>query len=556
MMASLFYENFKDARQWLGGNNKALSLIIQSDPLGQMGSVGSWQSLTDRPDTFSNVIYNSYKSYSITFDYLGLPKNNQVAVNLGCVLSISDGGSLTDSTVAYSGAVKNSIPPTCPSNLIGPSDWNDQCGRGPQFYQKHSSFIFLENNANWQHYSIAFTATSSSIRVALADFVYANYPESGLAGDCYFANLLVTDSYGPSPFIATANPENFRAISVDILNMDANSVSYTNSNAAVTINLASNISLGGFAAGDKLVNIVNIIGSNYGDKLLGNNFDNTLSGGDGDDQLTAGRGRDTLIGGEGADKFIITTEITTATVQDFQINADVIDLRLFPNFYSFSSIKEASIYSNGNTNVNLGSGKALILSNTNHNDLNENNFNLNTLAPTLTPTNMPSPSPSIVPTTAFPSFAPTTSIPTVQPTTSSPTTPSPTTEPSTSTPTVQPTTSSPTTSSPTIAPTTSPPTLSPTTAFPTYDPTARPTETPISSVNPTISPTHADSSTNNNIADFLETAKFAAIIVGPIIGFASLALGVYKLFKVKPVGTPKAYNFHCCVKYAPALMRK
>jgi Ca2+-binding RTX toxin-like protein len=76
---------------------------------------------------------------------------------------------------------------------------------------------------------------------------------------------------------------------------------YGRSNAAVSINLASNSHSGGHAAGDILTSIEAVVGSNYADTLIGNASDNVLDGGLGNDMLRGGDGDDTLIGGDGND---------------------------------------------------------------------------------------------------------------------------------------------------------------------------------------------------------------------------------------------------------------
>ena len=59
-----------------------------------------------KPDSYSSVITNNYKSFTLNFDYLGKPLDQTISVNLGCIISISDGGSLTDLTIAYAAAIK------------------------------------------------------------------------------------------------------------------------------------------------------------------------------------------------------------------------------------------------------------------------------------------------------------------------------------------------------------------------------------------------------------------------------------------------------------------
>lgn len=78
-------------------------------------------------------------------------------------------------------------------------------------------------------------------------------------------------------------------------------VSYENSTAAVNVNLNEGTASGGFAAGDTLVSIENIIGSAFNDVLVGDNNDNQLFGGAGDDLLIGLEGANFFDGGAGAD---------------------------------------------------------------------------------------------------------------------------------------------------------------------------------------------------------------------------------------------------------------
>ena len=81
----------------------------------------------------------------------------------------------------------------------------------------------------------------------------------------------------------------------------ADTVSYAGSAASVTVTLVTGMAYGGDAAGDVLVEVENIEGSAYGDRLYGDRDANWLSGGDGVDELNGGGGNDVLEGGAGAD---------------------------------------------------------------------------------------------------------------------------------------------------------------------------------------------------------------------------------------------------------------
>ncbi len=82
---------------------------------------------------------------------------------------------------------------------------------------------------------------------------------------------------------------------------------YSGSTSGVKINLGSvkngySLGLGGYAAGDQLQGVENIVGTAQGDILTGDGLDNALSGGLGDDSLSGGGGKDTVLGGDGMDR--------------------------------------------------------------------------------------------------------------------------------------------------------------------------------------------------------------------------------------------------------------
>ena len=79
------------------------------------------------------------------------------------------------------------------------------------------------------------------------------------------------------------------------------SASYRRADDAVTVSLETGTGAGGEAAGDVLIHIENLIGSDYDDTLSGDTGANILLGGPGDDTLAGGGGADLLLGGPGVD---------------------------------------------------------------------------------------------------------------------------------------------------------------------------------------------------------------------------------------------------------------
>jgi Ca2+-binding RTX toxin-like protein/type III secretion system FlhB-like substrate exporter len=91
-------------------------------------------------------------------------------------------------------------------------------------------------------------------------------------------------------------------------------VDYTDSYAAVSVNLATGGGSGGDSGGDQLYNIENLIGSVYGDTLIGSAAVNVITGGSGNDIIVGGAGADTIIGGSGTDTADYSTGTSAVTV--------------------------------------------------------------------------------------------------------------------------------------------------------------------------------------------------------------------------------------------------
>ncbi len=102
----------------------------------------------------------------------------------------------------------------------------------------------------------------------------------------------------------------------------ADTASYAQSAAGVAINLAVGSSSGGDAAGDVLVGIENLIGSDMDDTLSGDEGVNTLMGGLSNDVLEGGADADVIDGGDGIDtasyagsSMGVTVDLVLATAQ-------------------------------------------------------------------------------------------------------------------------------------------------------------------------------------------------------------------------------------------------
>lgn len=99
-------------------------------------------------------------------------------------------------------------------------------------------------------------------------------------------------------------------------------VDYTGSNAAVTVNLAANTGTGGHAQGDTFYYIETVRGSGFHDRLTGGTANETLIGGGGNDTLDGGLGNDRLFGGTGSNTFRYLANTGIDTVGDFVDDVD------------------------------------------------------------------------------------------------------------------------------------------------------------------------------------------------------------------------------------------
>ena len=108
-------------------------------------------------------------------------------------------------------------------------------------------------------------------------------------------------------------------------------VSYLQSGAGVTVNLADGTGKGGHAEGDTFENVENVRGSRHADRLVGDHHANRLDGGVGNDRLEGGAGADTLAGGAGVDWVLylesdsgVTVNLEAGTVTGGHGEGDVI----------------------------------------------------------------------------------------------------------------------------------------------------------------------------------------------------------------------------------------
>lgn len=108
----------------------------------------------------------------------------------------------------------------------------------------------------------------------------------------------------------------------------ADQIRYLDSDAGVIVDLEAGTGSGGYAEGDTLSSIQNIVGSDFDDTLMGDANANDLDGSYGNDTLAGRGGDDSLYGDDGADIFVFEHQDygESDVIEDFEIGIDKIDL--------------------------------------------------------------------------------------------------------------------------------------------------------------------------------------------------------------------------------------
>ena len=86
-----------------------------------------------------------------------------------------------------------------------------------------------------------------------------------------------------------------------------------------------------------------IMGDAGWDRLLGGEGDDFLEGGSGDDVMVGGAGDDLMTGGAGKDHFVYFENAGNDVIREFELDKDVIDLRLLPEAIRFSDLSIADM---------------------------------------------------------------------------------------------------------------------------------------------------------------------------------------------------------------------
>lgn len=140
----------------------------------------------------------------------------------------------------------------------------------------------------------------------------------------------------------------------------ADTVSYANATAAVTVNLSLTTAQATGFGSDTLLNFENVTGSRFNDRLTGNPLANRLDGGLGNDTLTGGEGGDTYVV-DAAGDIIVETGATAGNI----------DTVISGITWTIGGTLENLTLSGGNAINGTGNAKANVLTgNTANNRLN------------------------------------------------------------------------------------------------------------------------------------------------------------------------------------------
>jgi serralysin len=106
--------------------------------------------------------------------------------------------------------------------------------------------------------------------------------------------------------------------------------SYAEATAGVVASLANPSINTGEAAGDTYIQVENLTGSGFADRLFGNNSVNAIAGAGGNDIIKGYGGKDVLSGGAGQDVFVFNSKLNATTnvdaVTDYNVAADTVQL--------------------------------------------------------------------------------------------------------------------------------------------------------------------------------------------------------------------------------------
>jgi Ca2+-binding RTX toxin-like protein len=202
------------------------------------------------------------------------------------------------------------------------------------------------------------------------------------SGDLLDINIFAGLGIGSDKAVGGMRNDMFQMLvdrSVDFVDGGAgrDTIDYSRSSSALTINLASGTTTASFnllqnVTVTQMQNIEDVVGSRFGDTIIGSTGANRLDGGGGNDVIRAGAGNDTLIGGAGDNTLdggagIDTADYSSANHSIYaSLNANFAFQTDFTTFEQFGEDTLSSIenlegsrfddFLQGNSSVNIING--------------------------------------------------------------------------------------------------------------------------------------------------------------------------------------------------------
>lgn len=158
--------------------------------------------------------------------------------------------------------------------------------------------------------------------------------------------------------------------------LGTDTASYAYALNAVTINLAIIGPQDTSSEGfDTLISIENLTGSYRNDTLTGNSSNNTIDGGEGDDIIDGGEGSDTLIGGEGSDTYYVDNVNDIVKESSFSSSLEYTDIvySKLANYTLAEAIENGRIITTENSNLTGNDSNNILYAGTGNNALNGGN---------------------------------------------------------------------------------------------------------------------------------------------------------------------------------------
>jgi hypothetical protein len=157
----VFSENFEGTlASWFDRNPASPDAKITTDPLNSANHVLAFNTIMGSGSVFTNTLVASSGSYTLSFDYLGMPGRGGNAGDLGGYIGVSLGGNGS----------------------------NQYWAGGTGSYPTPLSLI---DDGAWHHYTLTFNSPiGQAVRVMVEDWD-GSY---GVAGDAYFDNIVLRDT--------------------------------------------------------------------------------------------------------------------------------------------------------------------------------------------------------------------------------------------------------------------------------------------------------------------------------------------------------------------------